>query len=96
MSAIILAFTDSMAAARRLGASLDLPVHQVAVHRFPDNEALVRIPASAQSVISPPGRMPSTSTSAPLIVSTTRTSAGAATVVAVIGASKYITFTTRM
>lgn len=51
MSAIILAFTDSMAAARRLGASLDLPVHQVAVHRFPDNEALVRIPASAQSVI---------------------------------------------
>ena len=51
MSAVILGFADSMAAADRLGASLGLPVHEVAVHRFPDNEALVRIPASAQSVI---------------------------------------------
>ena len=51
MSAVILAFADSMAAAGRLGASLDLPVHQVAVHHFPDNEALVRIPTSAHSVI---------------------------------------------
>ena len=51
MSAVILAFADSMAAADRLGASLDLPVRDVAVHRFPDKEALVRIPASAQSVI---------------------------------------------
>lgn len=51
MSAVILAFVDSMAAAGRLGASLDLPVHEVAVHHFPDNEALVRIPASAQTVI---------------------------------------------
>lgn len=51
MSAVILAFADSKTAADRLGVSLDLPVHQVAVHRFPDNEALVRIPASAQSVI---------------------------------------------
>jgi len=48
---VILAFADSMAAADRLGASLDLPVRDVAVHRFPDKEALVRIPASAQSVI---------------------------------------------
>ncbi|KEQ52894.1 ribose-phosphate diphosphokinase [Sphingobium chlorophenolicum] len=51
MSAIILAFTDSMAAAGRLGTSLDLPVHQVAVRHFPDNEALVRIPTSAHTVI---------------------------------------------
>lgn len=51
MSAVILAFADSLAAADRLGASLDLPVRDVAVHRFPDKEALVRIPASAQSVI---------------------------------------------
>jgi len=51
VSAVILAFADSMAAADRLGASLDLPVRDVAVHRFPDKEALVRIPASAQSVI---------------------------------------------
>ncbi|MEV4932522.1 ribose-phosphate diphosphokinase [Sphingobium sp. LMA1-1-1.1] len=51
MSAVILAFADSMAAADRLGASLDLPVRDVAVHRFPDKEALVRIPASARSVI---------------------------------------------
>jgi ribose-phosphate pyrophosphokinase len=51
VSAVILAFADSMAAAGRLGASLDLPVHQVAVHHFPDNEALVRIPTSAHSVI---------------------------------------------
>ncbi|UZW57093.1 ribose-phosphate diphosphokinase [Sphingobium sp. JS3065] len=51
MSAVILAFADSMAAAGRLGASLDLAVHEVAARRFPDNEALIRIPASAQSVI---------------------------------------------
>jgi len=51
VSAVILAFADSLAAADRLGASLDLPVRDVAVHRFPDKEALVRIPASAQSVI---------------------------------------------
>jgi len=51
VSAVILAFADSMAAADRLGASLDLPVRDVAVHRFPDKEALVRIPASARSVI---------------------------------------------
>lgn len=51
MSAVILAFVDSMAAAGRLGASLDLPVHEVTVHRFPDNESLIRIPASAQTVI---------------------------------------------
>ena len=51
MSTIILAFADSMAAANRLGVTLELPAHQVAVHHFPDNEALVRIPMSARSVI---------------------------------------------
>ena len=39
--------------------------------------------ACAQSVISPPGTMPRMSTSAPLSDSTTRTSVGAETVVAV-------------
>lgn len=51
MSAVILAFADGVAAAGRLGASLDMPVREVTVHRFPDNESLIRIPASAQTVI---------------------------------------------
>lgn len=50
MSRIILGFADSMAAAGRLGKALDLPVNEVAVHRFPDDECLIRIPASAQTV----------------------------------------------
>ena len=51
--------------------------------------------ALAQSDISPPGSKPRTSTSAPLIDSTVRTSMGADTVLAVMGSSKYMTLTTR-
>ena len=56
--------------------------------------ARVLMTASAHRDISPPGRMPRISTSAPLSDSTARTSAGAETVVAEIGESNYITFTT--
>ena len=51
--------------------------------------------ALAQSVIRPPGSKPKTSTSAPLMDSTIRTSKGADTVLAVMGSSKYITLITR-
>lgn len=68
------------------------------VQRRPDGrayDASVRTMASAHNAISPPGRTPTRNTRAPLSVSTTRTSAGAETVVAVIGWSKYMTLTTR-
>ena len=51
--------------------------------------------ALAHSDIRPPGNRPSTSTSAPLIDNTVRTSMGADTVLAVMGSSKYMTLTTR-
>ena len=51
--------------------------------------------AFAHNAIRPPGTNPSSSTSAPLIDSTARTSSGADTVLAVMGSSKYITLTTR-
>lgn len=51
MSAILLSFADGMAAARRLGVLLNIPVHEVETHRFPDKECLVRVPASAPTVI---------------------------------------------
>ena len=43
----------------------------------------------------PPGKIPKIKINAPLMVSTTRTSTGAETLVAVRGASKYMTLTTR-
>lgn len=51
MSAIVLNFADGAAAARRFAKALSLPCKQVAVHRFPDRECLIRIPASAETVL---------------------------------------------
>lgn len=51
MSTIVLGFGDGMAAARRLGAVLNVSVHEVETHRFPDKECLIRVPASARTVI---------------------------------------------
>jgi len=51
--------------------------------------------AWAQSAMRPPGTMPNNSTKAPLSVSTERTSAPASMSAVCVGASKYITLTTR-
>jgi hypothetical protein len=51
--------------------------------------------ALAHKAIKPPGKMPKIKINAPLRVNTTRTSVLADTVVAVMGASKYMTLTMR-
>lgn len=51
--------------------------------------------ALAHKAIKPPGNKPKPKTSPPLIANTVRTSRGADTVLAVMGSSKYMTFTTR-
>lgn len=51
MNTVILGFPDSRAASDRLAAELGLPGDEVQVRRFPDGEALVRIPMAAQTVI---------------------------------------------
>jgi len=51
VSTILLGFADGLAAARRLGVLLKVPVHEVETHRFPDKECLIRVPASARTVI---------------------------------------------
>lgn len=51
MNTIIFGFDDSMAAAKRLAALLELPAFRVETHRFPDQECLVRVPASARTAI---------------------------------------------
>jgi len=45
MSGAIYAFEDAAEPARRLAGALDIPCCPVAVHRFPDGESLVRVPA---------------------------------------------------
>ncbi len=51
MNTVIFAFDDSMAAAKRLGILLRLPVLQVETRRFPDQELLVRMPVPARTAI---------------------------------------------
>lgn len=51
MTSIVLGFADQRAPAARLAAQLDLPYREVEVHRFPDQEALVRVPEIAETVI---------------------------------------------
>jgi ribose-phosphate pyrophosphokinase len=51
MSAIVLGFGESMAAAVRLAEHLGIAAAPVEVHRFPDRECLVRVPASDRTVI---------------------------------------------
>ena len=43
MTAVVLALPENDRLANRLGASLDLAVSPVVVHRFPDGEARVRV-----------------------------------------------------
>ena len=51
MSGLVLGFAESRDPAARLAAALGLNVDEIAVHRFPDGEALVRIPSAAQTVL---------------------------------------------
>lgn len=51
MSAIVLGFDECRESAKRLAEELRLPWDQVAVHSFPDRESLVRVPATAETVI---------------------------------------------
>lgn len=51
MTALVLGFSDSGEAAARLAAELRLASDVVAVRRFPDGEALVRVPTTAPTVI---------------------------------------------
>ena len=51
MSAVLFAFDDGIAPARRLGSLLDAPTIAVEVHRFPDRECLIRVPTPAQTAI---------------------------------------------
>ena len=51
MAATLYAFPESAAAARRLASLLAIPCVDVAVHRFPDGESLVRIDPPAERAI---------------------------------------------
>ena len=51
MSTVFFAFDDAIAPARRLGALLSVPTIPIEVHRFPDRECLVRVPAPARTAI---------------------------------------------
>ena len=42
---IVLGYEEGRAAAQRLAAALDVPYREITVHRFPDGESLVRLPA---------------------------------------------------
>lgn len=51
MTALLLGFAEGRAQARRLAKALDLDRGEISVHRFPDGEALVRIPRAASTVL---------------------------------------------
>jgi ribose-phosphate pyrophosphokinase len=51
MSSLVLGFPESREGAQRLADCLGLPCGEIAVHRFPDHESLVRTPGSADDVI---------------------------------------------
>lgn len=48
---VVYGFTESRAAAGRLADHLTVPVEEVAVHRFPDGESLVRIDTMAETAV---------------------------------------------
>jgi len=50
-AATIQAFAETSAAAARLSAALGIPVREIAVHRFPDGESLVRVSHTSETVI---------------------------------------------
>ncbi len=43
MQAALYAFAETREPAERLAAALDIPFHEVSLHRFPDGESLVRV-----------------------------------------------------
>lgn len=49
--AALFAFAETLDPARRLAAALDLPCIEIELHRFPDGESRVRVPASAQAAL---------------------------------------------
>lgn len=51
MTAVLHAFEDEAAPAGRLAAALGVAFGQVALHRFPDGEALPTVPATTSSVL---------------------------------------------
>ncbi|MAM37006.1 MAG: phosphoribosylpyrophosphate synthetase [Erythrobacter sp.] len=51
MTALILGFAESMAPAHRLAEQLGMKAEKVQVRRFPDQESLVTVPASASTVL---------------------------------------------
>jgi ribose-phosphate pyrophosphokinase len=50
-AATIHAFAETSAAAARLSAALGIPIREIAVHRFPDGESLVRVDRTSESAI---------------------------------------------
>jgi ribose-phosphate pyrophosphokinase len=51
VTALVLGFAEGRAQARRLTDALGLEYGEIPVHRFPDEEALVRIPRAAPTVL---------------------------------------------
>lgn len=43
---LILAFSDSLDPSKRIAETLNLPLAEVSLHRFPDGESLVKLPSS--------------------------------------------------
>jgi ribose-phosphate pyrophosphokinase len=51
MTCAVFAFTDSVGPAGRLAQLLGVPLHPIALHRFPDGESLVRVPAASSTSV---------------------------------------------
>lgn len=51
MSVAVLGFADGAEPAARLAGELGVPCHEVAVHRFPDGESLVRVPEAPATAL---------------------------------------------
>ena len=51
MTATLLSFAESRGPAQALAAELGIACEEVALHRFPDGESLVRVPASAETAL---------------------------------------------
>ena len=51
MTATLLTFAECRTPARALAAELDIPCDEVSLHRFPDGESLVRVPASGETAL---------------------------------------------
>lgn len=51
MNCAVFGFAESAAPAARLARELGVPCHEVAVHRFPDGESRVRVPAAPATAL---------------------------------------------